>query len=383
MKPVLIAVFLNILSTSLQEESLDPLSPAHIYSGGVSKVNEDESVMFKCKADNITGSTIHMYLFKNGERVKMEASIDDTIFYMTNVTAEDSGLYTCLYSEKKLGVSKTTATGHNSVSLQVLGKILPAKIKRTEMTIKTEETLTLTCTFTKIQSCTQVYVYLCFNGIGNRKKQVYCSDMTTSTTFLLSNVSEKSSGNYSCVYSVSNYNLSEVNNTGENTIFVHIHEKDDVDAVSVIISVSVAAIVVLLVLLVLLRFCWYRDIISFRACQDPAVRNPPNIEPFYYEITAGTLYMDENGELSFGIKSCGSPEEVLEDSVNVPYATVQMLGGEQAVDKNATLNREGVYYDSIRAPYATVQRRKDKTGDEQVMQSFSSKTSVIYSNVNP
>lgn len=89
-------------------------------------MNEDESVMFKCKADNITGSTIHMYLFKNGERVKMEdfdsSSIDDTTFYMTNVTAEDSGLYTCLYSEKKLGDSKTTATGHNSVSLQVLGR---------------------------------------------------------------------------------------------------------------------------------------------------------------------------------------------------------------------------------------------------------------------
>lgn len=88
-------------------------------------MNEDESVMFKCKADNITGGKIHMYLFKNGVRVRMnavEAPRGDTKFHFGKVTAEDSGLYTCLYSEKKLGDSKTTATGHNSVSLQVLGR---------------------------------------------------------------------------------------------------------------------------------------------------------------------------------------------------------------------------------------------------------------------
>lgn len=109
--------------------------------------------------------------------------------------------------------------------LLYLGKILPAMIQQTKTSVKREETLTLTCTFTKIQHYTQVYVYLSLNRIGNRKKQVNCSNMTISTSFLLTNVSEKSSGNYSCVYSVSNYSLSEVNDTGENSIFVQIPGK--------------------------------------------------------------------------------------------------------------------------------------------------------------
>ncbi|XP_026770149.3 uncharacterized protein LOC113526907 [Pangasianodon hypophthalmus] len=366
MKPFLIAVFLNILSTSLQEERLGRLRPAYIYSGGVTKVNENENVVFKCKADNIPESTIYMHLFKNGERVRTDAfkatTRDDTIFNFTKVTAELSGLYTCLYSEENLSVKKTNAKGHNSVSIKVLGKIFPAKIERTE-------TSTLTCTFTKIQNCTQVYVYLCLNGIGNRTKQVNCSDMTISTTFLLSSISEKSSGNYSCVYSVSNYSLSEVNNAGENTVFVQAEERN---VLSVIISVSVAALVVLLVLL---GFCWYRDILCFRLSQDPAVRSPPNSEPFYHEIRAGTLYVDENGVLrSFGGMACGS-------EVEVSYTTVQKHRDEQPVDKDVELTTEGVCYDSVRVPYAVVQRRKDKTGDEQVMQSFSCATNVTYTEV--
>lgn len=172
------------------------------------------------------------------------------------------------------------------------GKVLPLKITGMGITggtaVKRGDVLTLTCTFATIINCTQVYVYLCLNGTGNSKKQLNCSNMAISTSFHLSNVSEKNSGSYSCVYSVSDHSLSKVNNTGGNTIFVQVHgkmvpiiteiwitterpllwlivwvlfstEKDDFDVVSVI-SISVAALVVLLVLL---GFCWHRDIHSF------------------------------------------------------------------------------------------------------------------------
>ncbi|XP_047678544.1 basement membrane-specific heparan sulfate proteoglycan core protein-like [Tachysurus fulvidraco] len=227
MKPVLIAVFFINLSTSIQEERQGRLHPAYIYNGGVTKVKESENIIFKCSTFNMTvnrtESIISMYLFKNNERVKMKAiedtKIDDTTFLLTNLTVEHSGLYTCLYSEENLNVLKTNATGHNSVSLEVWGKILPARIESTETSVTKGETLKLTCTFTKILNCAQVYVYLCVNGIGNSKKQVNCSNRNISTTFHL--IVSENSVNYSCVYSVSNYNVSEVRNTGENSIFVH------------------------------------------------------------------------------------------------------------------------------------------------------------------
>lgn len=89
-------------------------------------MKESENITFKCKAVNKTESVIHMYLFKNSERFKMKAiedtKKDDTTFLLNNVTAEHSGLYTCLYSGEKLNVSKTNTTGHNSVSLEVWGR---------------------------------------------------------------------------------------------------------------------------------------------------------------------------------------------------------------------------------------------------------------------
>lgn len=91
----------------------------------MTKVNEGESITFKCKADDKTKGTIHMYLFKNCERVKLdvfEAPKDHTAFFFTKITVEHSGLYTCLYSKDKLNMSKTTATGYNSISLEVLGR---------------------------------------------------------------------------------------------------------------------------------------------------------------------------------------------------------------------------------------------------------------------
>ncbi|XP_053355786.1 uncharacterized protein LOC128527454 isoform X2 [Clarias gariepinus] len=334
--------------------------------------------MLKCKADlpekrNVT--QIHMYLFKNGEIVKMEPfnaqTRDDMIVNLTKVTVEHSGLYTCLFSEEKLIISKTTVTGHNSVSIKVLGDLLPATIEAPKTSVKKEETLTLSCTFKKYKNCTQVYVYLCFNGIGNSKKQVICSDVIISTTF---DLSEKKSGNYSCVYSAFNFSLSEVNTTGENTIFVQIRN-DSFDVLRLITGVLVAALVLLLVLL---GICFYRGIFHFRLCQDPA-ESTLNNEPFYQEITTGTLYVDENGELrSSGAKSCRRAVE----NVNVLYSSIQKHKGEQTAEQNANLNIEGAGYDRPEAQYAVINKRKGKTGDEQVMQSFSCNPSVTYSLVN-
>ncbi|KAF5908673.1 uncharacterized protein DAT39_001622, partial [Clarias magur] len=118
---------LKILLTSFPEECLGGLHPAYIYCG-ISKVKENENVMFKCRTDvseKTTATQIHVYLFKNSKIIRMEGfdarTSDDTWFNFTKVTVEHSGLYTCFYSEERLNISKTSVTGHNSISLEVLG----------------------------------------------------------------------------------------------------------------------------------------------------------------------------------------------------------------------------------------------------------------------
>ncbi|XP_046720988.1 uncharacterized protein LOC124396068 isoform X5 [Silurus meridionalis] len=338
---VLIAVFVNILSTSLQEEDLSGLRPAHIYNGGVSKVIESENVTFKCHFADSTVSTVYIYLFKNGEKVMMDsfqdAKRDDTKFNITSVTVEHSGSYTCLYSEQSLNVSKTNATGNNSISLQVLGKFLPAKLKITNPLETMEETLALTCSLTHNQNCTEVYIYLCLNGIRLRKQRVKCGDLIISTTFLL----EKSSGSYSCVYSVSDYNLNEVNVTGENTIFIQECNRDGFGLLSLIISAFGG---VLVVLLVVMGFFYCQGICSFR---------PDHTARF------STMRSEK-------VRSAGRKIE----------------NYEQPEVKNAVQTIDVPCYDSIKGPYATVQKSEDKTRNEQVMQSFSCKGNSMYSMVS-
>ncbi|KAF7699323.1 hypothetical protein HF521_004065 [Silurus meridionalis] len=358
---VLIAVFVNILSTSLQEEDLSGLRPAHIYNGGVSKVIESENVTFKCHFADSTVSTVYIYLFKNGEKVMMDsfqdAKRDDTKFNITSVTVEHSGSYTCLYSEQSLNVSKTNATGNNSISLQVLGKFLPAKLKITNPLETMEETLALTCSLTHNQNCTEVYIYLCLNGIRLRKQRVKCGDLIISTTFLL----EKSSGSYSCVYSVSDYNLNEVNVTGENTIFIQECNRDGFGLLSLIISAFGG---VLVVLLVVMGFFYCQGICSFKMYKDPDVRTRPHSEVFYHEIREGTLCREENREFgSCSRRPCESPVETVAVSiVNASYVTVQKHGDEQPEVKNAVQTIDVPCYDSIKGPYATVQKSEGNPG---------------------
>ncbi|KAK7913462.1 hypothetical protein WMY93_013673 [Mugilogobius chulae] len=63
---------------------------------------------------------------------------------------------------------------------------------------------------------TTVFVYLCNNGTGV-KKQLQKSDENDST-FIISDVTPKNSGEYSCVFSEKEYIPSKVNATGKNKI---------------------------------------------------------------------------------------------------------------------------------------------------------------------
>ncbi|XP_020344688.1 uncharacterized protein LOC109895431 [Oncorhynchus kisutch] len=99
--------------------------PAKIF--GPSSVTEGVNIHFKCSTTGIRGpeDKLNFYLCKNGVGIRivlLEKGEDDAIFDMKNVTREDSGNYSCVYTRDKLVPSHLRSTGDNLVVFQVDGE---------------------------------------------------------------------------------------------------------------------------------------------------------------------------------------------------------------------------------------------------------------------
>ncbi|KAM9547534.1 uncharacterized protein ACWYII_037261 [Salvelinus alpinus] len=96
--------------------------PAKIF--GPSNVTEGVNVHFKCSTTGIRvpEDKFNLYLCKNGVGLKMkvlEKGEDDTIFTMKDVTREDSGNYSCVYTRDKPVHSHLKSTGENLIVFHV------------------------------------------------------------------------------------------------------------------------------------------------------------------------------------------------------------------------------------------------------------------------
>ncbi|KAI4901535.1 hypothetical protein NFI96_033138, partial [Prochilodus magdalenae] len=217
-----------------------------------------------------SGNYSCVYSTSNHSLSEVNKTGENIVHIQVHVTVEDSGLYTCSYTVEE-HASCGNVTGNNSIPLEVVGEILPAKITAAQSSLRQGENLTLTCSTTVNQSCAEVYVYLCLNGIGKISRTVTCSINLVTETFLLTNVKQEDSGNYSCVYSTSNHSLSEVNKTGGNTVRINVTYSitPDEGKTAVIIPLLVVAAALVLGMFVIHK---YRDTITLRLCRNPATR---------------------------------------------------------------------------------------------------------------
>ncbi|XP_044063650.1 uncharacterized protein LOC122881459 [Siniperca chuatsi] len=103
----------------------------------------------------------------------------------------------------------------NQVTSQA-NDIFPARILAHQKTISERSDLYVTCSTFGSKKHTRVHVYLCKDGVGISKK-IQKQDQNDST-FIIQRVDLRQSGNYSCVYSIRNYSLSQVNKRGDNII---------------------------------------------------------------------------------------------------------------------------------------------------------------------
>ncbi|XP_045564866.1 uncharacterized protein isoform X2 [Salmo salar] len=97
--------------------------PAMLF-GSKSQVRKGDTIVLKCKISGIKRSwdKVHVYICKNGVGMKMkvlEKGAGDTIFTMKDVTRNDSGTYSCVYTRDKLAPSQVFSTGKDLVAIQV------------------------------------------------------------------------------------------------------------------------------------------------------------------------------------------------------------------------------------------------------------------------
>ncbi|KAI4884895.1 hypothetical protein NFI96_008920 [Prochilodus magdalenae] len=118
------------MNLSTNEENSNPVQisddppdfwPAEIF--GVPRVKVGENIELKCIIFERSNSSDkrHMYLCKNGVGVMMEllGKRDEHTFILKNVSVQDSGSYSCVYSPNKYSLNKVRASGHKTIQVQV------------------------------------------------------------------------------------------------------------------------------------------------------------------------------------------------------------------------------------------------------------------------
>ncbi|KAM9546278.1 uncharacterized protein ACWYII_036714 [Salvelinus alpinus] len=108
--------------------------PAVLF-GSKSQVRKGDTIDLKCNISGIIRSwdKVHVYIYKNGVEMAMkvlEKGEDNTIFTMKDVTREDSGNYSCVYTRDKLlqDQVKSAEAAHDVILVNVIRLISSAVV---------------------------------------------------------------------------------------------------------------------------------------------------------------------------------------------------------------------------------------------------------------
>ncbi|XP_029578241.1 uncharacterized protein LOC115167740 [Salmo trutta] len=206
-------------------------------------VREGGNIDFKCSIVGLEQHwvEVHVYLCKNGVGIRMtvlEKGEDDTSFTMKDVTNEDSGNYSCVYTRDKLLLDQVKSTDEDLLVIQVYGeeKIFPAKLYGPS-NVTQGWTVDLKCITTGIpRNWDKVNVYLCKNGFGIRIAALEKGE--NDTIFTMKDVTREDSGNYICVYTRDKLIPSQVNSTGDYLVF-QVYGDGDVEGKILTMFVSI------------------------------------------------------------------------------------------------------------------------------------------------
>ncbi|XP_057204267.1 uncharacterized protein LOC130562943 isoform X2 [Triplophysa rosa] len=174
---------------------------AKIYSVN-REVAEGGSLQVTCSTFGYTTKSVYLYLCHNGKAIEIKKSNQaDVAFIINSIEKDNSGNYSCVFSEERLLTTQVTGYGENHVFIQVTESLIPAEIRLLKADVSEGSDAEFNCSTSNPLNTTQprkmILAFLLKNG---RTIQVNTWDTTeTMTTFTLRKVRLEDAGTYSCV----------------------------------------------------------------------------------------------------------------------------------------------------------------------------------------
>nr|XP_029494921.1 uncharacterized protein LOC115112192 isoform X1 [Oncorhynchus nerka] len=192
---------------------------------------EGSDLVVKCSTHGRKEDKVaYVYLCINGVAVDQKRTIqEDTLFTMKSVTGQQSGNYSCVFSKTQYPLSEVQGKGDNSLSIQVMDRILPADISLAgSRTVRKGDGVEFKCTISDPSFQTKntsdlVHAYLCKYG---SVVQIQVFDVeSTEVTFTIKSFNKNDAGNYSCVIDLQSKTLKDKDRTlyGNNVVFLQVN----------------------------------------------------------------------------------------------------------------------------------------------------------------
>ncbi len=91
----------------------------------ITEVPEGGRLEVTCSTFGFTEKAGYLYLCKNGKAIDMKnrPTRQDTTFKIERIEMNHSGNYSCVFSEEQLQINKVMGYGHNSIFINVIGKV--------------------------------------------------------------------------------------------------------------------------------------------------------------------------------------------------------------------------------------------------------------------
>ncbi|XP_029577517.1 uncharacterized protein LOC115167328 isoform X1 [Salmo trutta] len=318
---IFILILCALSREAMVQTTAKKIFPAKIYWTTTGTIMEGSDLMVKCSTHGRKEDKVaYVYLCINGVAVEQKKSIqEDTFFTMKSVTGQQTGNYSCVFSKTPYPLSEVRGKGDNSLSIQVMDRILPADISLAgSRTVRKGDGVEFKCTISDPSFQTQntsdlVHAYLCKYG-SVVQMQVF-DVKSTEATFTIKSFNENDAGNYSCVIDLQSKTLKDKDRTlyGNNAVFLQVNV-----SWNHLITPAVFCVCFLLILSLIVGIWWL--FIKQGALQCYCGRTPQQEEndvPMTGEGDDGTSNMEEESSDEFACDSEASGEKYQDLGVEV------------------------------------------------------------------
>ncbi|XP_051726574.1 uncharacterized protein LOC127499904 isoform X2 [Ctenopharyngodon idella] len=196
---VFLLVYISV-NLFLQSQGLE-IKKAKIFSENT-EVPEGGKLEVTCSTFGFTNKAVYLYLTKDGKAIDMKngPAQRDITFKKERIEMDDSGNYSCVFSEEQLEIIKVTGYGHNIIFINVIESFINSQIHLLKSEVAVGSDAGFNCKISspinKNLSNNMILAFLIKNEKPIKVNIWDTEEMMT--TFTLREVRMEDAGTYSC-----------------------------------------------------------------------------------------------------------------------------------------------------------------------------------------